>query len=195
MKKNRAIIISAVIVIVIVLVLIFTLGNNDQQKGLQNQTTEKTDNFDLDNAHEKSWAKTTLTNVQNNKKFSISQYKDKKPVLLESFAVWCPTCTKQQNEIKKLHEEIGSKVESISLNTDPSEDAQKVKSHAENNRFTWKYSIAPSNMTNKLIEDFTQNFVNAPQSPIALICPDGRAKLLERGVKTSSELKEKINKC
>ncbi len=56
--------------------------------------------------------------------------------MLETFAVWCPTCKKQQLEIKKLHEDVGDAVVSISLNVDPNEDAKTVMEFADSNSFS-----------------------------------------------------------
>ena len=89
-----------------------------------------------------SWKNVELTNILSQEKFKISDFTGT-PILLESFAVWCPTCTRQQKEIKKLHEEIGNEVISISLDTDPNEDTSQVLTHTQENNFDWIYSISP----------------------------------------------------
>tara|TARA_Y100000034_G_C6559755_1_gene242188 strand:- start:329 stop:472 length:144 start_codon:yes stop_codon:yes gene_type:complete len=45
-----------------------------------------------------------------------------------------------------------------------------------------------------LIDEFGVNVVNAPQAPVILVCKDQSTRLLKRGVKSSSELKEEIKK-
>ncbi len=50
------------------------------------------------------WMKTQLTDVRTNETFTVDGFD--RPVLLESFAVWCPTCTSQQKEIQKLHSDL-----------------------------------------------------------------------------------------
>jgi thiol-disulfide isomerase/thioredoxin len=139
------------------------------------------------------WYNAELVDVNTDSNFKVSDFDE--PVLLESFAVWCPTCTKQQKNIKKLHEEIGDSVVSIGLDTDPNEDASKVKSHTEKNGFDWRYSISPSDVTNSLKDDFGVGFLNAPSAPVAIICPDGQAKNLDRGVKSVDELKDAVGLC
>ncbi|MFB6246682.1 MAG: peroxiredoxin family protein [Candidatus Pacearchaeota archaeon] len=199
MNKKRYIIIS-IIVLVLVVGIILLSSNIGQEKTAEKQNSLKTQgskkaNFEIQNAHDTNWANKELKDVLTEKRFKISDYKNKKHVLLESFAVWCPTCTKQQKQIKEFHKRTEKKVESISLNTDPNEKAQKVKQHAEKNGFDWKYAIPPRETTKKLIDQFGQGFVNAPQSPVVLICKDGKAKMLERGVKSPKELEKAINKC
>ncbi|MBI2105831.1 redoxin domain-containing protein [Candidatus Woesearchaeota archaeon] len=135
-----------------------------------------------------------LKDVNSQKFFSLNDFKGK-PVLVESFAVWCPVCTKQQQEIKKLHDDVGGEVISVSLDTDPNEDEEKVKEHLKANGFNWYYAVSPSDLTKELIEQFSTAIINAPQAPVMLICPDQSAEILRRGVKSASELKEAISSC
>lgn len=138
--------------------------------------------------------KIELKDVRTNQKFTISEFD--KPVLLESFAVWCPVCTKQQEEIKKLHEdeEFKNKFISISLDTDPNEDEQKVLKYTQKNNFNWIFAISPPEITKSLIDEFGNNFVNAPQAPVVLIC-NNKFKQLKSGIKSAAKLKEEINNC
>ena len=68
-----------------------------------------------------AWLATELTDVSTGETFTIAEFAGT-PVLLESFAVWCPICTNQQKQVRALHEEVGDDVISIALNTDPNED-------------------------------------------------------------------------
>ena len=88
--------------------------------------------------------------VLNGETFKISDFKGQK-VLLESFAVWCPTCTQQQKEIKQLIEQ-GDQSIHISLDTDPNEDSSSVLSHVEEKGFDWNYAISPKTLTQSLID-------------------------------------------
>jgi thiol-disulfide isomerase/thioredoxin len=140
-----------------------------------------------------SWQNVELVDIRTKEKFRISDFEGK-PILLESFAVWCPTCTKQQNEIKKLAEEKGDEIIHISLNTDPNEDAGKVFDHLTKNDFNWLYAISPIEMTRELTQVFGLTFVNAPSAPVALICPDQSYRFLKNGVKKFNELLEEIER-
>ena len=66
----------------------------------------------------RSWMDIELTDVRTGQTFRISDFSGK-PILLESFAVWCPTCLRQQNEIKKVKSSEGDDIVHISLDTDP----------------------------------------------------------------------------
>ncbi len=89
-KKKGKITIIIIAIVVVLGFLFFNFNSNDLDK------TEK--------MTAASWIDFELKDVATGEKFKISDFNDK-PVLLESFAVWCPTCTKQQRIIKDLHEE------------------------------------------------------------------------------------------
>ncbi len=139
------------------------------------------------------WRTITITDVNTNTPYTINDFKGK-PILIESFAVWCPKCTALQREVKKLHE-TNKEVVSISLDTDPNEDADFVKSHAQKNGFDWRYSISPKEMTLSLIDEFGTGVVNAPSTPVIIICPDGTTNYLSRGSKKVADLQEAIDAC
>jgi thiol-disulfide isomerase/thioredoxin len=140
---------------------------------------------------ESGWMDFELENVLNGEKFKISDFRGKK-VLLESFAVWCPTCTKQQEIIRNLHRDVGDSVVSVSLDTDSNEDADRVRIHAQSRGFDWRYSVSPTEFTQDLIGEFGPGIVSAPSVPMVLICEDGRFRKLGGGLKGVEELKEEI---
>ncbi len=140
-----------------------------------------------------AWMDIELTDVATGQTFKISDFKGK-PVLLESFAVWCPTCLRQQREIKKVREIAGDAIIHISLDTDPNEDAAKIREHLERNELDWYFVVAPIELTNALIDEFGLAVVNAPSAPVILICEDQSARLLRSGVKSADDLLAEVEK-
>ena len=141
-----------------------------------------------------AWASIELKDVNTQETFRVSDFTDR-PLLIESFAVWCPTCTRQQREVKELHEEIGDSVISISVDTDPNEDEARVLQHTEDNGFDWRYVVSPVPFTQALIDQFGIGIVNAPRAPMLLVCnQDGQqlTRQLDSGVKSVSELKQEL---
>ncbi len=189
-KKEVLIFGIAILAIVAVAFLFF---DNEQTESTQLIPGEVEDT-PISNIFESDWTRTVLKNINTQEEFRLSDFEGK-PILLESFAVWCPTCTVQQTKIKELHEEIGDSFISISFDTDPNEDEERVKEHTERNGFDWIYVVSPPDFTRALIDEFGINFVNAPLAPVALICPDGTSKKLRNGVKSPSELKTEIESC
>ncbi len=140
-----------------------------------------------------TWMDIELTDVATGQKFKISDFKGK-PVLLESFAVWCPTCLAQQKEIKKVKESKGEAIIHISLDTDPNENEDKVREYIERNGLDWYFAISPVELTQALIDEFGLKVVAAPRAPVVLICEDQSTRFLRSGVKSAEELISEIEK-
>tara|TARA_Y100000310_G_scaffold153594_1_gene152990 strand:- start:3394 stop:3978 length:585 start_codon:yes stop_codon:yes gene_type:complete len=140
------------------------------------------------------WRDFEIKDINSGDTFKISDFAGQK-IVLESFAVWCPTCTKQQREIRKLAENGDTSVH-IALDTDPNEDEQAVRDHTKQNGFDWRYAVAPAEMTKLLIDEFGVGFVNAPSAPVAIICEDQSGHFLPRGVKKADRLAEElVSRC
>ena len=137
------------------------------------------------------WAAIELVDAASGDVFRISDLAGK-PILIESFAVWCSNCLRQQREMVRLIELTGDAIAHVSLNTDPNEDLDKVREHVERHGFDWLYAVAPIEMTQSLIDEYGLTVVNAPRVPVILIEADGTARLLPNGVKTAEELLEEI---
>ena len=142
---------------------------------------------------ESDWMLIPLEDVRTGETFTLSEIADR-PVLLEIFAVWCPTCTKQQKEVQKLHRELGDSFISVSLDVDPNEDAARGKDHAETHGFEWFYAASPPELTRNLMKEFGTIIVSAPASPMLLISQDRGVRLLDRGVKSAARLKDELLK-
>ncbi len=138
-----------------------------------------------------AWMDRELTDVATGQTFKISDFKGK-PILLESFAVWCPTCLRQQREIAKLKEREGEAIIHISLDTDPNEDEAQVKEHIERNSLNWYFAVSPIELTNALIDEFGLSVVSAPSAPVILICEDQSARFLRNGVKSADVLLSEV---
>ena len=139
-----------------------------------------------------AWRTTELVDVRTDETFTIAGFDA--PVLLETFAVWCPVCTNQQRRIAALHERREGFV-SVSLNTDPNEDAGRVREHLDRHGFDWRYAVAPPEMTRSLREAFGSVVLSPTQAPVVLRCADGSARLLETGVKSADTLAEHLESC
>lgn len=180
MKNKKIIIFLGVIIVLVVLFVMFGKDpSNNNEPNVPVQTI--------------GWKNIEFKNILTGQITKIEDFKGK-PILLETFAVWCPTCLKQQKEIKKLKELEGDSIIHISIDIDPNEDEELVEKHAQENNLDWIFAISPVEMTNKLIEAFGQTVISAPSAPVVLICEDQNAHFLKKGVKTVNELKLEIGK-
>lgn len=139
------------------------------------------------------WKSYELKEVSTGEKFRICDFEGK-PVLIESFAVWCPKCKQQQDTLKRLHDELGDSFISIALDTDPNEDENTVKAYKNRFGYTWRFAISPVELTKALIDEFGIGVVNAPSVPVILVCEDLSFRMLGGGQKSVADLKREIDK-
>ena len=138
------------------------------------------------------WMNVELTDVATGNTFAISDFAGK-PVLVEFFAVWCPVCTRQQEETKKLEEMEGHDIVSIAVNIDSGEDEDFVRKHVERHGFDWHYAVARADFGKSLTDDFGISIVHPPSAPMVLICPDQTVYKLGTGVKSADYLRDSVS--
>jgi thiol-disulfide isomerase/thioredoxin len=140
-----------------------------------------------------AWFSTPLTNVNSGENFTINDFKGK-VVLVETMAQWCPSCKKQQQQVKTLHEKLGMPADlvSIVLDIDPNESADTLKAYAAGNGFDWIYAVAPAEVTREISNLYGDQFLNPPSTPILIIDRKGEVHMLPFGIKSADELKEAI---
>lgn len=176
-----------------VALLIIGIGVGTYILFFQKDAVDKSGN-DLQDAQNVEWRNVEFKDANTGETFKVSDFKGQN-ILLESFAVWCPTCLSQQKEMKKLRDQ-GDDTVHISLDTDPNEDESIVKEHALNNNLDWRFAVSPNEATKSLIKDFGINIVFAPGAPVLLICDDDAqsARFLPAGVKDADKLQQEIDK-
>jgi hypothetical protein len=96
--------------------------------------------------------------------------------------------------MKKIKEIEGEEVIHISLDTDPNEDADKVREHIQRNGLDWYFAVSPVELTNALIDEFGLEVVSAPRAPVVLICKDQSTRFLRSGLKRAEELVSEVEK-
>lgn len=137
------------------------------------------------------WRTAELTDVLTDEPFSVAGLSD--PVVLETFAVWCPACTEQQSAMAELRDDD---LALVSLNTDPNEDAARVRRHAEDHGFDWRYAVAPAEYTRALVAEFGSAVTVAPRTPVVVVCEDGTATFLENvGVEPPDRIRAAAADC
>lgn len=142
-----------------------------------------------------TWRELELTDALSGETFTVQQFEGQ-PVLLEFFAVWCPVCTAQQKAVRDALAERPDLVP-ISINVDPNEGDAQVRQHVESHEgFDWRYAVASSTLTHRLIQAFGVVITNPPAAPVVRVCPDASAALLDgRGVKSAETLLASFESC
>lgn len=97
------------------------------------------------------WFGAQLTDVRTGETLTVAGLKGK-VMLVETMAIWCPKCLRQQQEVRELHEALGEwdDLVTLVLDVDPNEDAGDLKAYATKNGFTWTYAVAPPEVAREI---------------------------------------------
>ncbi|MFC2064186.1 TlpA family protein disulfide reductase [Chloroflexota bacterium] len=164
-------------------------ASDDSNESMAEITTESSSDSSMEGMEGPTWLSALLTNVQTGEQFSISEFKGK-VILVENLAMWCSNCKKQQEQVKALHDQLGtdSDLISIGLDIDPNEVADDLKRYTSNNGFDWIYSIAPVEVINEIGNLYGAQFLNPPSTPIIVIDRKGEVHLTPFGIKSVDDL-------
>jgi thiol-disulfide isomerase/thioredoxin len=140
-----------------------------------------------------NWFEAELTNVNTGETFKITDFSDR-VVLVETMAVWCSNCLRQQREVQALHDLLGEQpaLVSVALDIDPNETNDTLKAHADKNGFDWVYAVAPAEVAREIGQLYGGQFLNPPATPMLIIDRHGQVHLLSFGHKTAQSLQESL---
>ena len=135
------------------------------------------------------WFNTPLVNVQTGETFSVADLKGK-VVLVETMAIWCSNCLKQQGQVQELHKLLGERENFISLGVDidPNENGDALKSYIDKNDFGWWYTVAPADLAREIGQLYGDQFLNPPSTPMLIIDSHGEVHPLPFGIKSAESL-------
>lgn len=140
-----------------------------------------------------AWFDITLTDVNTGENFNVHDLQGN-VVLLETMAMWCSNCLKQQKQVRELHQRLGERLDlvSIGLDIDPNEEAPALKNYTARQGFDWVYAISPAELSRAIAEAYGNQFLNPPSTPILIIDRHGEVHPLRFGIKDAQELMAEI---
>lgn len=136
------------------------------------------------------WATAELVDVATGETFTIAGLVAAgRPVIVETMAIWCSNCLAQQKRIEEALER-GEPGEAayVVLAVDPSEDAAKLARYREQQGFDGIYAVAGRDVTRALADEFGDQVLNPPATPVVIISPSGRVTLTPYGPKSVDEI-------
>jgi thiol-disulfide isomerase/thioredoxin len=140
-----------------------------------------------------AWLSIPLTNVRNDDTFTVADFSGK-VVLVETFAMWCSNCKKQQGEVREFHTLIENHPDLVfvALDIDPNEVAADLKGYIEVNDFPWIYAVAPADLSRELAGLYGDQFLNPPSTPMLIIDRLGEVHPLPFGIKSADDLQSAV---
>lgn len=139
------------------------------------------------------WFQIALTDVNTGEEFRISDYHGQ-VILVETLAMWCSVCFRQQRQVQALHAELQDTqgLVSIGLDIDPNEVAKDLHAYTQRNGFNWTYAVSPADLSRALASSYGSQFLNPPSAPMLIIDRNGVVHPLRFGLKDAEELKETL---
>ena len=139
------------------------------------------------------WFDIKLTDAQTGKTFTMNDYAGK-VVLVETMAVWCPTCILQASYIYKLRDQLGrpNDLISVSLDVDSNEDAGVLKEYIAQYGFDWSFVVAPLLVERALGNLYSAEYLNPPLAPMLIIDRQGSVHTLPYGLKDNEMLRKAV---
>jgi thiol-disulfide isomerase/thioredoxin len=136
-----------------------------------------------------AWFDYVFTDAVTGQAFRINDFKGK-VVLVETMAMWCSNCFKQQTQVNELHSLLGERDDfvGIGLDIDPNENISALKGYVEKNGFDWLYSVPPAEISRDIGNLYGSQFLNPPSTPILIVDRHGEAHPLPFGIKSAQDL-------
>jgi peroxiredoxin len=140
-----------------------------------------------------AWFSASLTNAATGEAFTIQDFKGK-VVLVETMAIWCSTCLRQQKEVKSLHDQLGDRDDfvSVGIGIDLNENLADLKAYTAKNGFDWTYTVASADVAREIGNLYGQQFLNPPSAPMFIIDRHGAVHPLPFGVKSAADLQQAL---
>jgi len=138
------------------------------------------------------WLVVPMTDVITAETFTLEEYiKTGTPVVIHTFAIWCPACTMQLNESTEFFDEFPGKAHIIGIDIDETESMQSIAQHVNKNGFTGTFAAAPNELSQGLIDTFGPSIIL--QMPQTIIIVGNDIFHLGPGVRTVKGLSTVID--
>jgi hypothetical protein len=140
-----------------------------------------------------NWFSVSLIDVNSGEAFKVEDFEGR-VVLVETMAMWCSTCLRQQKEVVQLHVLLNDTdaFVSLTLDIDPNEKAEDLQTYMQNQGFFWTYVISPAEVSREIAALYGDGFLNPPSAPMFVVDAEGDVHPLRFGVKDANELLETL---
>jgi thiol-disulfide isomerase/thioredoxin len=168
-------------------------GATGESHGAVGDTAMAGDESMAEGAALPAWLMAELVDVNTGQPFAIADQRGK-VVLVETLAVWCSNCLRQQQQIQALHEALGEGADlvSVGLDIDLNESPEQLRAHAGRHGFDWTYAVATPEVAREIGQLYGNLFLNPPSTPMLVVDRQGQVHPLPFGIKSAGELQEAL---
>jgi thiol-disulfide isomerase/thioredoxin len=140
----------------------------ENQSGTSVQTGTNVHNQADTNTAGSSWMTIPFTDAVTGINTSIDELASLgKPVIIHTFAIWCPACSVQLEETAKFIHNNPEAYSVLGIDVDSREDPGMIKRHVDKNQFAGMYAASPTAMTRSLIDTFGIQIIRSlPQTMV-----------------------------
>jgi thiol-disulfide isomerase/thioredoxin len=111
------------------------------------------------------------------------------PVLIETFATWCPSCRSQLADTQAAAAELGDDAVVLALSVETDLDATEVADYAAENGFDdIRFAVLDAELLASLADAFGTSIANPPATPKVVIDATGHAGELSTGPTSAEDL-------
>jgi hypothetical protein len=119
------------------------------------------------------WRTAVLRDVVSGAEFRIDELRGQ-VVAIEPMAIWCVNCRLQQREARAaLASFDSSNVFYLSLDVDPREREPDLADYSAAQEFPWHFAVASPDVARSLADEFGDQILSPPSTPLIVIGPDG----------------------
>ncbi len=139
------------------------------------------------------WFSVPLQNVRSGETFTLADLQGQ-VVLVETMAIWCSNCLRQQQQVKALHDLLGERGDFVSLGLaiDANETAEQLVAYTSRHEFDWTYAVSPVELSRELSLNYGAQFLNPPSTPMLIVDRRGGVHPLPFGLKSAADLKSAL---
>ncbi len=139
-----------------------------------------------------AWATAELTDVRNGNTFRIADLvASDRVVFMETMAIWCSNCRTQQRDVVKALAGLDpDRVVWIGVDIEASESAADLAEYSRSLGFDWPYVLGSKEFLRALADEFGNQVLSPPSTPIIVVGTDGTVTLTEFGYKSVERIQE-----
>ncbi|ARS89441.1 hypothetical protein [Natrarchaeobaculum aegyptiacum] len=167
-----------------------TLESDSESSGVSENGTSAEDGGD---ATVDAWDETALEDVTTGESFSIADLEP--PVVVHTFASYCPTCQRQEDELGAVWDDLaddGADTSIVSLAITDGDEPADVAAHAAENGYEWWFAVASEALVDALVDEFGYDISVHAESPLVVRRADGSTETLEK-VAPAAEIRAAVD--